>query len=247
MPAKNGRSRLKSGVSRRQLGFLSLAVAALLSLTFVLGIIVGRQWNREPSLHGQTERGKRSALTARGNLRESQAERTGQLQEKLTFYQALTAPLTAPPSEASKPAAKPPVPPKPTTRLPEPPKISEGGSAPEPKKLSDDSRSAIPRGTSVITQPETTSAPPDGPAAPARAGAVWTVQVAAYRASNLAEELQRSLRAAGYDAYVTGVTFDDGKVHYRVRVGSFADRSQAERTAERLKAERSLVPFVTQR
>ena len=62
----------------------------------------------------------------------------------------------------------------------------------------------------------------------------------------MAEELQKSLRAAGHDAYVTAVTFDDGRVHYRVRVGSFPDRSQAERTAERLKAERSIIPFVTQ-
>jgi len=71
--------------------------------------------------------------------------------------------------------------------------------------------------------------------------------VAAYRTRELAEELQKSLRGIGHDAYVTAVSFDDGRVHYRVRVGSFADRSEAERTADRLRSERSLVPFVTQK
>jgi cell division septation protein DedD len=243
MPVTNGRSR-KAGINRRQLLFLLLGVGALLSLSFVLGIVVGRQWNREPSLHAQSEKGKKSALTARGALREAQAERTGQIQEKLTFYQSLTAPLGAAPSEASKPAAKPPVPPKPTTKLPEPPQISEATSASGPKKPSDENRSAPPPETPAARRSET-SAPPDSPAAPA-GKPFWTVQVGAYRARNMAEELQKTLRAAGYDAYVTTVTFDDGKVHYRVRVGSFSDRSQAERTAERLKAERSIVPFVTQ-
>jgi len=239
MPLKSGRSR-NSGINRRQLLCLSLGVGALLSLTFVLGIAVGRQWNREPSLQGQIERGKKSVLTARGSLREAQAERVGQLQEKLTFYQALSAPLAAAPSEGSKPAAKPPAPPKPTTRLPEPPTISEATSA-DPKS-SDDHRSAASRETPAEANPL-----PGALAAPGPAGRpLWTVQAGAYRARGMAEELQRSLRAAGYDAYVTAVTFDSGRAHYRVRVGSFADRSQAERTAARLKAERSIVPFVTQ-
>lgn len=237
------RPRFKSRIGGRQLAFLSLAGVALLCLAFILGIVVGRQWDR-----GQPQgQGKRSALTARGSLREPQAERTGQLQEKLTFYQTLTAPLGATPSEASKPAAKPSTPPKPTTRLPEPPKISEAGSAPGPMKPSDDNQSATTK-TSAAGGSEARSAPPEGPAALASgARPVWTVQVAAYRARSLAEELQRSLRAAGHDAYVTSVASDDGRVHYRVRVGSFADRSQAERAAERLKSERSLVPFVTQK
>lgn len=246
MPVKNGRSR--SGFGARQLAFLSLAGAALLSLTFVVGMLVGRQWGREPSPPDQTERGKRSALTARGGLRESKAERTDQLQEKLTFYQTLTAPLAAAPSAASKPAAKSPAPPKPAAKLPEPPKISDGASGSAPITPSDDQRAPAPSGATTARGSEAKAAPSDGPAAPGSAGRpIWTVQVGAYRARHLAEELQRSLRAAGHDAYVTTGAFDDGRVHYRVRVGSFADRSQAERTAERLKSERSLVPFVTQK
>jgi cell division protein FtsN len=246
MPATNSRSRSKSGLGGRQLAFLSLTAVALLSLAFVLGMLVGRQWNRAPSLQGQTEKGKRSTLTGRGSLREAQAERRDQLQEKLTFYQTLTAPLAATPSEASKPAVKPPEPPKPTARLPEPPQNFAGGSAPVPMKLYDDNRAQSPSDASAAGGVEARAVPPDGPAALAGRPR-WTVQVGAYRARNLAEELQSSLRAAGHDAYVTTVVFDDGRVHYRVRVGTFVDRSEAERTAERLKSERSLVPFVTQK
>jgi cell division protein FtsN len=250
---KNSRSRSRSDIGRRRLVFFSLVGLTILSLTFVLGMLVGRHWAREESSRVQTDKGKRSALTARGAptpsarvAGEREADRTGQLQERLTFYQTLTAPLAAPPSEASKPAAKPPAQPKPTAKLPEAPKIIEGGGAPNPAKLSEDNRSATPNDAPAPGGSEARAAPPDGPASLGYAERPrWTVQVAAYRARNQAEELQRSLRAAGHDAYVTTVTLDDGKVHYRVRVGSFADRSQAERAAERLQSERSLVPFVT--
>jgi cell division protein FtsN len=247
MPVASGRSRSKSGLGARQLVFLSLAGVALLSLAFVLGMLVGRQSAREEAPQGQTEKGKRSALTTRSQLRE-QMERTGQLQEKLTFYQTLTAPLTATPSEASRPPAKPSEPPKPTVKLPDPLRPPDSSSASKPAAtLSDESRPTPPRDAPTTKPAEARAVPPEGFAALAPDRPHWTVQVGAYRAREVAEELQRSLRAAGHDAYVTTVTFDDGRVHYRVRVGNFADRRDAALAAERLRSERPLVPFVTQK
>jgi cell division septation protein DedD len=68
--------------------------------------------------------------------------------------------------------------------------------------------------------------------------------VSAYRSHGLAEELKQSLRSAGYDAYLIQVGGEDGKSRFRVRVGSYPARVEAERVAERLKTERSLSPFV---
>lgn len=231
MPATNNRSRSRSRLGGRQLLLLSATGVIVLSLTFVLGVLVGRHWQGGPGLQGQTEKGKRSALT--GGVRERETERAGQLQGKLTFYQTLTAPLEAAPSEPAKPPA----------RAPELSRTPGGGEASAPAKPSEERRAARSNEAPAAVGSETRAAPPDGPAPRPR----WTVQVAAYRTRELAEELQKSLRGVGHDAYVTAVAFDDGRVHYRVRVGSFADRSEAERTADRLRSERSLVPFVTQK
>lgn len=231
MPATNNRSRSRSRLGGRQLLLLSATGVIVLSLTFVLGVLVGRHWQGGPALQGQTEKGKRSALT--GRVRERETERAGQLQGKLTFYQTLTAPLEAAPSEPAKPPA----------RAPELSRTPGGGEASAAAKPSEERRAARSNEAPAAVGSETRAAPPDGPAPRPR----WTVQVAAYRTRELAEELQKSLRGVGHDAYVTAVAFDDGRVHYRVRVGSFADRSEAERTADRLRSERSLVPFVTQK
>jgi cell division protein FtsN len=211
MPGRNGRPRSKSGFGGKQLVFFSLASLVALSLTFALGMLVGRQWARSIPPLAQVEKGKKPGLTARSGIRDSQAERTGQMREKLTFYQDLSAPLAATPPPPSKPAAEP---------------------AKRPVKTDVPSSSAL----------EPSSSPPPAPSPHPQA---WVVQVGAYRAREPAEEFRRSLSAAGYDAYVTAVSTDDGTVRYRVRVGSFSSRSDAEKTASRLKAERSLNPFVT--
>lgn len=235
MPATNSR-RSRSRLGGRQLLLLSATGVIVLSLTFVLGVLVGRHWQGGPALQGQTEKGKRSALT--GGVRERETERAGQLQGKLTFYQTLTAPLEAAPSEPAKPPA----------RAPELSRTPGGGEASAAAKPSEERRAARSNEAPTAVGSETRAASPDGPAPPAPSPRPrWTIQVAAYRTRELAEELQKSLRGVGHDAYVTAVAFDDGRVHYRVRVGSFADRSEAERTADRLRSERSLVPFVTQK
>jgi cell division septation protein DedD len=59
--------------------------------------------------------------------------------------------------------------------------------------------------------------------------------------------MERRLREAGFEAYVASIGGDDGRTTYRVRVGSFATREEAQRMVERLKSERGLSPFVTAR
>ncbi len=72
----------------------------------------------------------------------------------------------------------------------------------------------------------------------------WTLQVGAYRSRSQAGALQRALVASGYDGYLTAVTGQDGAIHYRVRVGSYPTRAEAEQVSERLRTERSLAPFI---
>ena len=78
---------------------------AVLGTTFVLGVFAGRFWPREPSAPTSTlAKGSREAAAAR--LGGDRASRPSEPAPTLTFYQDLTAPLTAPPPPAkpTKPA-----------------------------------------------------------------------------------------------------------------------------------------------
>lgn len=202
MGGRNGRPRPRSRSGARR-GFV-LAVAGLvtLSLAFGLGFVVGRQWARNHPATAQTEQAKRPP--ARRGLSDAAAERAPQIQEKLTFYQTLTAPLASTPP-----------PPKPEAR-PREDATKDRGKAP-------------PEAVGAHYDPQ------------------YTVQVVAYGTRPPADDLERKLKDAGYEAYVVPVDADDGRATYRVRVGTFATRVEAEQVAERLRSERGLSPFVTTR
>lgn len=192
MPAPNGRLRRRSGGGVRRFVFLALAGLVMVSLTFVLGVVVGQKWARNYRPQASSEPAKKPPAPTRRALSEAEAVKPPQIQEKLTFYQTLTAPLAA---------------------TPPPPKAE----APKPE----------------VTPREESS--------------TYTIQVVAYRVRPAAEEMERKLKDAGFDAYVAPVSGDDGRTTYRVRVGSFSTRAQAEQMAERLRSERGLSTFVTTR
>lgn len=200
MAGANGRLRARAAPRGRRFFFLGVAGLAVLSVTFVLGVRVGRHWVPGDRPPGEAEQGKRPATAPRRGLSEAQSLRPPQIQEKLTFYETLTAPLAATPPPA-RPEAK-------------------------------------PRDDGVKDQAKIQPEP---------AGGAYTVQVAAYRARSPAEEMERKLKGAGFEAYVVGSSGADGRMTYRVRVGSFATRDQAEQTAERLRSDHGLSPFVASR
>lgn len=76
-------------------------------------------------------------------------------------------------------------------------------------------------------------------AAPAHAGH-YTIQVAAYSTHAAAEVLRESLRQRGYDARVVGTSKP-----FRVRVGFYATRAEADAEVRRMKA-RHMTAFVTE-
>lgn len=104
MGGRNGRPRPRSRPGGR--GFLFLAVAGVMtvSLVFVLGVLVGREWARNHPPKAQTAEAKKPPAGPRRALSDVEGERAPQIQEKLTFYQTLTAPLAAPPPPPRLPA-----------------------------------------------------------------------------------------------------------------------------------------------
>jgi cell division septation protein DedD len=73
------------------------------------------------------------------------------------------------------------------------------------------------------------------------------VQVAAYAQRDQAAALARQLSGRGYAAYVEPPSGKGGARMYRVRVGGYADRRDADRMRERLQQEGKYKPWVTTR
>jgi DedD protein len=251
-------------VGRRELVVFAGATVLVWTLTFVFGILVGRELNGgrsgvagAPAVApppAQAERPAPATSAKKGEGPGSPASPGSE--ERLTFYKTLTAPTLEVP---------PPVPPRIEERIvPHDPPASPA-PAPEPA-----APSAPPaRGAAVRPAPAPRPVPAPRAPAPARvepvakavaapkpvvehgredpSGRAWTVQVSSFRSRALADELRGRLAAKGFDAYLVSLTTEDGRVRHRVRVGGFATRAEAERIAGELRTERNLNPFVTTR
>lgn len=210
-----------TGLGLFQRAGLVVAALLILTLTFTLGMLVGRQWARPVSQVATPEGARKGAAPVRrSGLGEAEAERPKGLSEKLTFYQTLAAPLGPTTSHAKG---------KPTGASPQP------ADTPRPATAPGEAGGAEPRGSQVA-----------GPGQASPAGAPgWTVQVGAFKSRQQADAVQRGLSGAGFPVEISALTADDGQPRYRVRVGLFKTRSEAVQMAERLGAERSLATYVT--
>lgn len=193
------------------IGFLSIIAVA-----FAAGVYAGRIWMARSVValtRAEPETARRGGACG---AKPSDAPAGPQL----TFYQELTAPLSAPPPPP-KPAKA--LPPLATSTAPPP-------SAPMPRP--GEQADALAR----TTTPRTASA----------AMPRFTVQVASYRGRVQAEALRDSLASAGHDARI--VEGDAHGPVYRVQIGEFATREAARALAARLHGERAVVaPIVTAR
>ena len=101
------------------------------------------------------------------------------------------------------------------------------------------------RGETLVEKPAASEAKAAPGRAQGDASGSWSVQVAAFKTQEQAASLHKKLKEAGFDTYVASTVASDGQTHYRVRIGTFAGKADAERMAERVRAERSPAAFVT--
>jgi cell division septation protein DedD len=239
-----GRTHHEFRFGRRELVVLGAVFCLIASLVFAAGIVVGREMARGKGT-------ARADATREHRLSEPEGLRGGEApvktaatraEEKVTFYRTLTAPTRdlpqvgkptieerlvpkeEPTTSPAAPAAE--IAPEPAQAVPEPPRAAPEVPRPSPEAP----RAAPERRTPKAAEPE-----------------AWTVQVSAFRSRPLAEELRARLAARGFDAYVFPSITEDGRPRYRVRVGTYPTRSDAERAAVELRSERGLNPLVTPR
>lgn len=182
----------------------------VLGATFMLGVMAGRFWPRTPAAQ--------SPVAAREGGPARAADRTARPTEPaLTFYQDLTAPLTAPPpAKAVKPGR------------PEKSDKSEKLDRPE-----------------TAPKPERAALPEASP--PASGRAAFTVQVGAYKAREPAEALRARLAAAGHDGYVAEIEASGSvRYRVRVGAFATREAAQLA-ADKIVAAERKISAFVTAR
>lgn len=210
--------------------FVLLGVLTILAVTFAAGTYAGRIWATRPHVVAAVSPAEREPAR-RGS--DTRASRPAEPAPRLTFYQELTAPLTAPPP-----------PPKPAKISP-PPLVTNGPPASKPampERLSKTTPETTVAETLVARDGATTvsNRPPTNQAdlaAPATTAATtpsrFTIQVGAYRVRPPADALRATLMAAGHDARVVDNEAPNG-VRFRVQIGDFASRDAAREAAARL-------------
>jgi DedD protein len=155
--------------------------------------------------------------------------------------------------ELKQPSAPPASEPRQMARAPEPPPVA-------PPLTSDSTAPVAPKPTTVAKPapaPATKTATPPPSAAPvpaarstaasAAAGkAGYVVQLAALNSQGEADAMANRLKAKGYQAYVQGPANGAPSI-FRVRVGSYSTRSEAEGVAAKLEKEGQFKPWVAAR
>lgn len=253
------RSRARSGPGRATWIIVAGAACAILAVTFVLGALVGREWGRQTPRTVVAESGRSATSSRRSGPRDAGVERARPPQEKLTFYQTLTAPLGAPSASGKgAPSTKP----QPTV-APRPggPPVADRAARPServaatvlpPRAAPDAQGTDRPAAPGEPRRDGRLDAPAERPGVqhagvePRReASSEWTVQVGVFTTPERAERVRKELAEAGFHPRVTPAVADGGQARFRVRLGEFKTKEEALRTAERVRADRSLPTFVT--
>jgi cell division septation protein DedD len=210
----------------KQLVFLFMAATVVSVVIFLCGVLVGRGV--------RAERGTVAELTTATGVAE-------------TTPQQAPAPSPAPagsdPTKAAQPPASEDLSYFDRLEKPQPPK----------DQLKAESSRQAESGRQSQSQPvkETPKpAPPAQTAAPAAAsstepgGQGYAVQIAALNVRSEAEAIAKRLSSKGYAAYVLSPATGTPSV-YRVRVGKFSTRREAESIAAKLQKEEQFKPWVT--
>ena len=158
--------------------------------------------------------------------------------DELTYYERLE--KDKPPAETLKPADA-------RRQKPAPPPPASSVARANPP-------AAAPATTPVVTPAPPTPAAPPPVSAPAPAptstsgepgGPGYVVQVAALQVRGEADTIAKRLSGKGYPAYVTAPASGASAPIYRVRVGKYKSRREAEQVAARLEREEQFKPWIS--
>lgn len=212
-------------LSGKALVFVFMAGTVILVGVFLMGLLVGRGVLATKGAPGvdtaaATEAEPPLPTTPATSASSTSPSTAG---EKLSYAERLGS--AEPAKEQLKPDAPPALPASPPT-----PKAESIAPAPSPAATAAPSAA---RSTPAAAAPST----------PEPAGAGFAIQVAALRQQQEADVIVKRLAGKGYPAYVVAPAKGAPSV-FRVRVGKYKDRNEADTVAARLQKEEQFKPWI---
>jgi cell division septation protein DedD len=230
--AENRRERDKRFYfSRGQLVLLGSAFTLASLVIFLLGIFVGKRIEErrvakpeEPLIR----------IPVKPSGQDTSGASAGQSKEEITFYDTLAKSARAelPPESKLNEVKQPEKEAQPGTKEP-PPRTKETPPPARPKA------ETKPAEKARVAAPKSSPAPVAQAAGGGESGQAWYVQVNALPDENSAKIWVDRLRKKGYKAYLSEARVN-GKVWYRVRVGQYGSREEAEKMEGTLKTKEKL-------
>ncbi len=221
-------------LSGKQLVFLFIVTTTVIVVVFLCGVKVGRGVR---AVQGDEPDQGPTAVAAAAP---SQAQQQPQPPQ--------------PVADAGPPAVEPPAPAAETPEELSYHKRLQGGKA--PAETLKPSASASPNTSGASARQAPPSAPKDAPAAPARPAAdasvpssgrpgTWAVQVIATRDREIANSVVKKLAGKGYPAFLVSPAAGAAQPFYKVHVGRYSDRGEAEQVSTRIKKEEQFQSWIT--
>lgn len=210
-------------LSGKALVFLFMAVTVIAVGIFLMGLLVGRGVLASRGPAGEDSAAAREAEAPPPPATTSASSTLpSTVGEKLSYAERLGAPEPA--REQLKAEAPP----------------SEPPPAPRSERAAPASAPAAAKTATKATPPPASST---APASTEPAGAGFAIQVAAIRERDEAESMVKRLAGKGYPAYVVAPASGAPTV-FRVRVGKYKDRREADTVAARLQKEEQFKPWI---
>lgn len=214
-------------LSGKQLVFLFMAVTVVLVVTFLTGVLVGRGVRAERSAQADAD------ITTESPAAPPRAAASTPVEDPTK---------AAPPAETGEEPASEEAPVA-INRNPAPaPKPVEVPPAPAPVAAPPAKATAAPKAAPAAA-PSAAAPAPAVTAANALVRNGYAVQVAAVKQRGEADPFVKRLSAKGYDVYVEAPK--GSQKMFRVRIGSFKTRREAQALANKLQKEEKLKPWVT--
>ena len=248
----------------KQLVFLFMAATVVSVVIFLCGVLVGRGVRAERPVTDSTVASNAEPTPAPPPSTPAQppagsdptaAPPPPPTSEDLTYFNRLEKPTPAQeqlkppaaehkapavehkapaaPREAAATIGKSPAPPAVERRAREPERTAPRDAAPSPKEPSKEAPKEPPK-----------EAPKEAAAEAPPSGDGFAVQIAAFNVRSEADAIAKRLSSKGYAAYVMSPANGTPSV-YRVRVGKFPTRREAESIAAKLQKEEQFKPWVT--
>jgi cell division septation protein DedD len=225
----------------KQLVFLFMAVTVVSVVIFLLGVLVGRGVQTRPTVAAEAATAPQDDATvdaatppATEPLEPTKADGLG-YPERLEATGPVAENLVTRP-EATRPQG-------PTTAAPAttaPPSVAAPASAPAPPRQAPAEHSKPAQGVAAGAAPADKVAP----LPPEPKGDGMAIQVAALRGRSEADAVVARLKGKGYSAYIVPA-LPGQPAGFRVRVGKFKTRAEAEKVAAKLEQEEQFKPWIT--